>query len=61
MSYVYRYETPSSDASEEEAAAVARENVSRSLEVDSLRVDLGPSASELHARVVAETAKGNGR
>jgi hypothetical protein len=58
VNYSYRYEQPPPDASEEVRAATARRNVSKSLEMDSLRVGMGPSATELHARAVAAT---NGR
>lgn len=59
--YRYRYEQPPPDASDEVKAAVARRNVSNSLEMDPLRVGMGQSATELHARTLAAGASRNGR
>ena len=53
MIYSYRYERPPPDASEEVKAAAALRNWSRSFEMDSLRVGMGPTATELHARALA--------
>lgn len=54
--YRYTYEQPPHDASDEVKAATAQRNVSASLEMDSLRVGMGPSACELHARALAAGA-----
>jgi len=59
--YSYRYEQPPPDASEEVKAATALRNVSKSLEMDPLRVGMGPTATELHARALAAGASSNGR
>lgn len=59
--YRYSYEQPPPDASDEVKAATARRNVSASLEMDPLRVGMGPSATELHARALAAGAARNGR
>lgn len=61
MLYRYSYEQPPSDASDEVKAATARRNVSNSLEMDPLRVGMGPTATELHERVLAGGASSNGR
>jgi hypothetical protein len=61
VTYDYRYEPPHPNASKEERAATARRNVARSLLMDPLRVDMGPTASQLRARVLAEGATKNGR
>jgi hypothetical protein len=59
--YDYEYELSPPGASEEDRAAVARRNVSRSLEMDPLRVEIGPTSERLRRRVLEEAATRNGR
>jgi hypothetical protein len=64
--YDYRYDSfgapPDADGRyDEETRAIIRRNVSYSLTLDAVRSTLGPTASQLRARVRRELADSNGR
>jgi hypothetical protein len=65
MTYRYVYD-PSGEPADEEGRydeatrVIIRKNVAQSQTLDPQRVDLGPTASQLRARVVSDLATENG-